>query len=384
LRDGPTRALTRRRGLDRITLSRCNRTIELLSDQAQGGKKLAGRAWRAHAILRAMEALLDNEDNDDGCGISTGGNDDERFFIPPMSIRDHDLDPPIPDSRTYFLVLRLYGTANNMVERDAGFDHRSIPRRIRAILDQMEKVAKIRSRSRKLSETTTTSTTPDTISSPSDNTSNNEEDLRPNVVSWNQLLLSWSNSDHPDRARNAVVVLHGDMKDADVQPDQSSYLHALRTCASYTKSSSMSYGRRDDGDAARLMAHKVALHVIERLRSKETDIVVNSYLHSFALQSLGLCLNLEKRDLLLRRQFEMCCADGMVNAFILVNIWDLASERLVFKLLGKSIEVPGTIVKSSSHSLPKVRSPAFVNDVLRRLPSHWTYNANITKPWKRQ
>merc|ERR1712161_55796 len=112
-------------------------------------------------------------------------------------------------------------------------------------------------------------------------------------------------------------------------------------------------------------AHKVALHVIERLRSKETDIVVNSYLHSFALQSLGLCLNLEKRDLLLRRQFEMCCADGMVNAFILKHLTKKCYTGTSVRCRGSShtSKQEARRLHNSTNDLPVVRHGCLVDGI---------------------
>jgi len=303
------------------------KAIEQLSDKSLGGKKLKGRAQRADAILRRMQRC-------------------ERLHQPHSGEGGDPLrhEPPLPDLKTYFSVLRLYAGESGPKE---------LALRAESVAEEMvEKFA-----------------------------------IRAKVVVWNQVFSCWAVSTDPEKCVHATSLLRklkestsisaeisrgsigedgrcDDAQEGGSSPllDSSSYGHVFRACA-----------LSNEGDAqSRKLGAEVALRVWGEY--KTSGLSMTSHAVTFLLRAVGNLPAGDRRgvqtveDAMLR-----CRQDGVVSAHVMhqlgmaVNSLSLGSKVLK-RIVGKDV----------AEGLEKGISGV---SLLRKVPKKWKSNVQSKKQY---
>eukprot|EP00562_Extubocellulus_spinifer_P033213 CAMPEP_0178698752 /NCGR_PEP_ID=MMETSP0699-20121125/10699_1 /TAXON_ID=265572 /ORGANISM="Extubocellulus spinifer, Strain CCMP396" /LENGTH=492 /DNA_ID=CAMNT_0020344823 /DNA_START=15 /DNA_END=1490 /DNA_ORIENTATION=- len=298
-----------RRGQDKATTARCHRQLERLSDMAIGGKKLEGRAQRADAILRRMEKHL-----------FASASSSDQHSSPSLAALQHKYELPLPDRKTYLMVLRLYAKTTGPA---------AIAERAEEIVGNMQRAFE------ELGDIS----------------------LRPQAVAYNQVISAWASSTEHDKAYRAASVL-AKVKEAEVA-DASSYGHVLRACAT-----------SDYTNKSRMAALKIALGLWKDLDSKnEQRHLLTSHFYTFLIRTLGFMSEKKpkERDAAIKKAFVGCKRDGVVNAHVLHCLHLVASKSLYHELLGERLAVQGENAGAAV--------------VAQKVPNSWTRNAMASNSW---
>lgn len=347
--DRPTRYLLRllddsllgvRRGVDKATTSRCNRALEMLADKSVGGRALIGRAQRADEILTRMERHLQRGKAHSQAAANAEG-------VPGLPLPLH---LPLPDKRTYRLVLRMFGSTAGPA---------SVAERAEQIVVGMEEYASVRG----------------------------DPLLRPDVTDWNQAVAAWANSSDTDRAYRAAAVLVRIREQqrseqaklgSGIVPNASSYGHAMRACAAAAQDTERR--RRDalrvgmgiwkDVDRQRRAAQSGMSREEgeEGGRDQTVTTVTSSHFYSFLLHVLSFMPpDTAERDDAVERAFSNCQQDGQVNAHVLLSLREASSDQIYLNLLGERL------VEHFEKGGPSV--------LALKIPDGWKRNAKVDNEW---
>lgn len=374
-----------RRGKDKATTARCHKQLERLADLSIGGKRLRGRAQRADEILKRMEKILllsgdsGNAVTDDN--ISTGGisnGNANRESSKSLYAAQHKYELPLPNRKTYLMVLRLYAQTSGPA---------ALAERAEAIVANMEAA------SQKLGDLS----------------------LQPRTVAYNQVISAWASSTDPNKAYRAARVL-AKVKEMGMA-DASSYGHVLRACATTVASSVVDTGSRDDSNElhrSQQAALKIAMGLWRDLDGKmkrrkgqgeargigndddgddddgdidfdtttqgEVEVkdndadLVSSHFYTFLIRTLQFMPDAKpaERDAAVSKAFKDCCRDGMVNAHVLQVMYSVASETTCQDLLGDRL---------ASQALTAMKTVSGAAILAQKVPDAWTRKAVVVNSW---
>ena len=283
--DDITRSTDVNRHVDVPTVKQCNTMLARLRDmninEAHGNQNLQGRSHRAYLIWKKMEYCADiRKDLHHGSGsytytsgVGVGAKYKYRYVI------------PRPNRETYLLVLSLHST--DVEQGKPG----EIPKRALEIVKKMEQ---------RFEE--------------------GHWDAEPSVMAWNQVIASWANSTHLEKAYEAASILQNNTKEI---ADASSYGNVFKACATTTPKSKSN--RR-----AKELAGKVALRTwsefmrsdLRSLGDKEENAKARlfdrgAYMLVNAIKAVGLVEDHNAKNKAIRSIFETACELGLVNTHVI-------------------------------------------------------------------
>ena len=379
-----------RRGKDKATTARCHKQLERLADLSIGGKRLRGRAQRADEILKRMEKILllsgdsGNAVTDDN--ISTGGisnGNANRESSKSLYAAQHKYELPLPNRKTYLMVLRLYAQTSGPA---------ALAERAEAIVANMEAA------SQKLGDLS----------------------LQPRTVAYNQVISAWASSTDPNKAYRAARVL-AKLKEMGMA-DASSYGHVLRACATTVASSVVDTSTGGSGDGTSKELHrsqqaalKIAMGLWRDLDGKmkrrngqeaargtsignndygndndDVDVdfdtttqgevekmnndadLVSSHFYTFLIRTLQFMPKPAERDAAVSKAFKDCCQYGMVNAHVLQVMYSVASEATCQDLLGDRL---------ASQAVTAMKTVSGAAILAQKVPDAWTRKAVVVNSW---
>lgn len=372
-----------RRGKDKATTARCHTQLERLADLSIGGKRLRGRAQRADEILKRMEKilLLNGGTGSGNMNVATDGSNRESSKS--LYAAQHKYELPLPNRKTYLMVLRLYAQTSGPA---------ALAERAEAIVANMEAA------SAKLGDLS----------------------LRPQTVAYNQVISAWASSTDPNKAYRAARVL-AKLKEMGMA-DASSYGHVLRACATTTASlvDDTGTGGSDDGTSNELhrsqqAALKIAMGLwrdfdgkMKRRNGQEdargtsigndddgndnadVDVdfdtttqgavevkdndadLVSSHFYTFLIRTLQFMPKPAERDAAVSKAFKDCCQYGMVNAHVLQVMYSVASEATCQDLLGDRL---------ASQAVTAMKTVSGAAILAQKVPDAWTRKAVVVNSW---
>ena len=374
-----------RRGKDKATTARCHTQLERLADLSIGGKRLRGRAQRADEILKRMEKiLLLNGGTGSGSGnanaVTDGGSNRESSKS--LYAAQHKYELPLPNRKTYLMVLRLYAQTSGPA---------ALAERAEAIVANMEAASAKRG----------------------------DLSLRPQTVAYNQAISAWASSTDPNKAYRAARVL-AKLKEMGMA-DASSYGHVLRACATTVASSVVDTSTGGSGDGTSKELHrsqqaalKIAMGLWRDLDSKmkrrngqdaggtsigkdddgndnaDVDVdfdtttqgevekmnndadLVSSHFYTFLIRTLQFMPKPAERDAAVSKAFKDCCRYGMVNAHVLQVMYSVASEATCQELLGDRL---------ASQAVTAMKTVSGAAILAQKVPDAWTRKAVVVNSW---
>jgi len=186
-------------------------------------------------------------------------------------------------------------------------------------------------------------------------------DVRPNIITWNQLIRqvadsdpinSWDKSYHASwllvRMEGQIMQKEGHINDKEsgevnisglfkVHPDPSSYGHVFRACAT----------SNPKNEKACLLAGRIAIKVWKDLQDsdlfkQENDEVwteQQTYLFMYATQSMKFLPDGSSKNEVLSDIFHACCRFGLLNDHVLSSFEAVSSPKLWDDIIEKTLLV---------------------------------------------
>jgi pentatricopeptide repeat protein len=206
-----------------------------------------------------------------------------------------------------------------------------------------------------------------------------EKDVQPNARTYSLVMSIWSKLETSDKAEQTLrVLMHTEERARDSklpQPNHpNDFLHAIvmNACAFTT----------GDEDAEK-RAFQIAVQVLTEVTNDGSKFSVASNIFAWFFQACGrLRIDKALKEENLQRAFDVCCAKGLVNDFVLARFVEAASDELLEKtmrpILHKVMGVKDTSMREIRQKLSLYHLPADwkrsyqkLKGTVRRAPSNY-------------